>query len=113
TLYVCDEGDGVLLAPGPDGNVADAASRATAGVQKWHFDGTTWHMLYVLQNGLNIGVPYAIPGYPSPATGGCRNITGEVHHGIATIYAVTSTISTSGDQGADPNKLVKVLDQID
>jgi hypothetical protein len=26
------------------------------------------------------------------------------------IYAVTSTVSLSGDQGADPNKLVKVTD---
>ena len=114
TLYVCDEGDGTSIVPVPPSvNVADAATLATAGVQKWHFDGTTWHMLYVLQNGLNIGVPYAIAGYPSPATDGCRNLTGEVHHGIATIYAVTSTISASGDQGADPNKLVKVLDDVD
>jgi hypothetical protein len=28
------------------------------------------------------------------------------------IYAVTSTISASGDQGADPNKLVKVTDRL-
>jgi hypothetical protein len=26
------------------------------------------------------------------------------------LYAVTSTVSTNGDQGADPNKLVKVID---
>jgi hypothetical protein len=117
TLYVCDEGDGVVVTPVPPSiNVADAASLATAGVQKWHFDGATWTMLYVLQNGLNLGIPYPItgtPAYPSPATGGCRNITGEVHHGVATIYAVTSTLSASGDQGADPNKLVKVLDKVD
>jgi len=30
-----------------------------------------------------------------------------------TIYAVTSTVSSSGDQGADPNLLVKVTDRLD
>ncbi|MFZ0980275.1 MAG: hypothetical protein WAN23_12815, partial [Candidatus Acidiferrales bacterium] len=30
----------------------------------------------------------------------------------ATIYAITSTISNNGDNGADPNKLVRVTDQI-
>jgi hypothetical protein len=35
TLYVCDEGDGTLVSPPVNGNVADAASQATAGVQKW------------------------------------------------------------------------------
>ncbi len=49
-----------------------------------------------------------------PATDGCRNLTGEVNDdGIATIYAVTSTVSTGGDQGADPNLLVKVKDKVD
>ena len=114
TLYVCDEGDGTLLSTPVNGNVADAVTLATAGVQKWHFDGPTWHMLYVLQNGLSIGVPYTVSTYPSPATDGCRNLTGEVNHdGTVTIFAVTSTISTSGDQGADPNKLVKVTDVLD
>jgi hypothetical protein len=28
------------------------------------------------------------------------------------IFAVTSTISANGDQGADPNKLVKVTDRL-
>jgi hypothetical protein len=74
----------------------------------------TWTLLYVLQDGLNIGVPYSVANYPAalnPATGGCRNITGR-HNSDATvtIYAVTSTISANGDQGADPNKLVKVRD---
>jgi len=115
TLYVCDEGDGTLVTPAVNGNVADAATLATAGVQKWSLGSSgTWHMDYVLQNGLNIGVPYSVPNYPAalnPATDGCRNITGKVHRdGRVDIYAVTSTVSTSGDQGADPNKLVKVTD---
>ena len=114
TLYVCDEGDGTLVTPAVNGNVADAATLATAGVQKWTLASGTWHLDYVLQDGLNIGVPYSVPNYPeslSPATDGCRNITGHVNHdGTVTIYAVTSTISASGDQGADPNKLVRVRD---
>jgi hypothetical protein len=114
TLYVCDEGDGTLVTPAVNGNVADAATLATAGVQKWSLVSGTWHLDYILQNGLNIGVPYSIPNYPAsqnPATDGCRNITGKVHRdGTVDIYAVTSTVSLSGDQGADPNKLVKVTD---
>jgi len=114
TLYVCDEGDGTLVTPAVNGNVADAATLATAGVQKWSLVGGTWHLDYILQNGLTIGIPYSIPNYPTslnPATDGCRNITGTVHRdGTVDIYAVTSTVSFSGDQGADPNKLVKVTD---
>ncbi len=117
TLYVCDEGDGTLVSPAVNGNVADTATLATAGVQKWSLVNGAWQMDYVLQNGLNIGVPYSVPDYPAsfdPATDGCRNMTGHVgHDGIVSIYAVTSTVSTSGDQGADPNLLVKVTDRLD
>jgi hypothetical protein len=101
TLYVCDEGDGVA---------ADAAT-GTGGMQKWSFSNGSWHLLYTLQAGLDLGVQYAVPNYPSPATDGCRNITGKVNgQGTVVLYAVTSTVSASGDQGADPNKLVKVTD---
>jgi hypothetical protein len=119
TLYVCDEGDGIsvpsrLINGQP--NVADASELATAGIQKWTFQNGKWTMLYVLQNGLNIGVPYSVANYPTalnPATGGCRNITGRHNgDGTVTIFAVTSTISANADQGADPNKLVKVRDCI-
>jgi hypothetical protein len=83
-------------------------------VQKWILSNGAWHLAYVLQNGLDIGVPYSVANYPAalnPATGGCRNLTGKVNgNGTVDIYAVTSTISASGDQGADPNKLVKVTD---
>ena len=63
-----------------------------------------------------------MPGYPTgdnpatglpwaPATDGLRNITGRVNHdGTVTIWAITSTMSGNGDQGADPNKLVAVTD---
>jgi hypothetical protein len=115
TLYVCDEGDGTMITPAPGSvNVADAQSLATAGLQKWSFVNGTWIMDYVLQDGLNIGVPYSVANYPAainPATGGCRNITGRQNHdGTVTIYAITSTISANGDTGADPNRLVKVTD---
>lgn len=74
----------------------------------------TWLRFYVLQDGLDIGIPYGVRHYPAsldPATGGCRNMTGRVNSdGTVTIWAVTSTISANGDQGADPNKLVRVSD---
>jgi hypothetical protein len=48
-----------------------------------------------------------------PATDGLRNLTGRVHRdGSVTIWAVTSTVSGSGDQGADPNKLVAIIDNL-
>lgn len=116
TLYVCDEGDGVLVSPAVNGNVADAQSQVTAGLQKYRLINGTWVLQYVLQNGLNIGVPYGVPRYPAslnPATGGCRNIAGKHNgDGTVTIFAVTSTISANGDTGADPNKLVKVTDRV-
>jgi hypothetical protein len=116
TLYVCDEGDGTLVTPPVNGNVADAQSLATAGLQKWILVNGVWQMAYVLQDGLDIGVPYSVANYPAsidPATGGCRNITGRHNHdGTVTIYAITSTISANGDTGADPNKLVKVSDLV-
>lgn len=116
TLYVCDEGDGTFASPPVNGNVADAQTQATAGLQKWVLQNGTWTMIYVIQNGLNIGVQYSVHNYPaaiSPATGGCRNIAGRVNdNGTATIWAITSTISANGDTGADPNKLVRVTDVI-
>lgn len=118
TLYVCDEGDGTYVTPPVPGdvntNVEDSTSLATAGVQKWVLQNGTWVRLYSLQDGLNLGFPYRVPNYPAslnPATGGCRNMTGRVNgDGTVTIWAVTSTLSANGDQGADPNKLVKVTD---
>jgi hypothetical protein len=116
TLYVCDEGDGTFVTPPVNGNVADPQSQATAGLQKWVLQNGVWTMIYVLQNGLNIGVQYSVDHYPAsidPATGGCRNIAGRVNgDGTATIWAITSTVSANGDNGADPNKLVKVTDLI-
>ena len=52
------------------------------------------------------GLPWA------PATDGLRNITGQVNRdGTVTVWAITSTVSGGGDQGADPNKLVAITDR--
>jgi hypothetical protein len=114
TLYVCNEGDGNLVSPPVNGNVADADAQATAGLEKWSSISGTWQLDYTLQNGLNIGVPYSVPNllaFYDPATDGCRNITGQVNgDGTVTIYAITSTVSANGDTGADSNKLVKITD---
>jgi hypothetical protein len=125
TLYVCDEGDLIYTANqviNGKTNVADAGTLATAGLQKWVLTtpsggSPTWVREYVIQSGLDLGVPYSVRDYPAsiePATGGCRNITGTVNwDGTVTIYAITSTISLNGDNGADPNKLMVVTDRID
>ena len=88
------------------------------------FDATGKPLAYTLQAGLGLGVPYTVQGYPtgnnattklpwSPATDGLRNITGRVNRdGTATIWAITSTVSGNGDQGADPNKLVVITDNL-
>jgi hypothetical protein len=108
TLYVADEGDGV--------NTTANALNPNAGLQKWSLSAGIWHLDYTLQNGLSLGMKYSIEGLdPSlyPATDGLRNLTGKVNRdGTVTIFAVTSTISNSGDQGADPNRLVSITDRL-
>jgi len=62
-----------------------------------------------------LGASFTAPdGLPwDPATDGLRNITGVVNgDGTVTIYAITSTVSGSGDQGADPNRLVAITDSL-
>jgi len=117
TLYVADEGDGVF---------ANAAGQTTAGLQKWIFNSSknAWQLAYTLYAGLGLGVPYTVPGYPTgnnpqtslpwaPETDGLRNITGVVNwNRTATIYGITSTVSGNGDQGADPNKLLAITDDL-
>ena len=130
TLYVSDEGNGDnTYVPGPGGSLGTytvAAGQTKAGLQKWVFNSTTqqWNLAYTLQAGLALGTPYTIASFPTgnnPATGlpwapgtdGLRNITGSVNgDGTATIYAITSTVSGNGDQGADPNKLVAITDSL-
>jgi hypothetical protein len=124
TLYVADEGNGDNTYSATSGTYTGAAAQTTAGLQKWVFNGTSWNLAYTLTAGLNLGAPYTVPGYPAgdnaatglpwaPATDGLRNITGRVNpNGTVTIYAITSTVSGGGDQGADPNKLVAVTDRL-
>jgi len=104
TLYVADEGNGSTTNP-------------NAGLQKWVLEGDgNWHNVYTLQNGLNRGVQYSVPGLdPSlnPATDGLRSLAGMVNgDGTVTLFSATSTISASKDQGADPNLLVTITDTL-
>jgi hypothetical protein len=122
TLYVADEGNGTTTYNAATNTYTAAAAQKTAGLQKWVFNGTQWNLAYTLQKGLDLGQPYTVSGYPtgnnsvtglpwSPGADGLRNITGRVNaDGTATIWAVTSTVSGSGDQGADPNKLLSITD---
>ena len=126
TLYVADEGNGSTTYNAASNTFTDAAAQTSAGLQKWVFNSTTgsWTLAYTMQAGLGLGVPYVVNGYPtgtnaatslpwSPATDGLRNITGRVNRdGTVTLWAVTSTVSGSGDQGADPNKLVTITDKL-
>jgi hypothetical protein len=87
----------------------------------------------VLGTGLDLGTPYRVAAdqwgqhYPTglndtdsgtglpwaPATDGLRNLTGRVNrNGTVSLWAATSTVSGSGDQGADPNKLVEITDDL-
>jgi hypothetical protein len=104
TLYVADEG------------VGSAGANPNAGLQKWILQAGVWNRAYVLQAGLNHGVQYAVPGLPAainPAPDGLRSLTGRVNgDGTVTLWAVTSTVSASGDQGADPNQLVTITDTL-
>ena len=122
TVYVADEGDG--YAGGTD-LYTHAAAQTTAGLQKWVFSSTTntWNLVYTLQTGLGLGVPYTVKNYPTgnnpanglpwaPAADGLRNITGLSLGGYAAIWGINSTISGNGDQGADPNQLVLVFDSL-
>jgi hypothetical protein len=129
TLYVANEGAGdKTFVANPDGSYtyvnSTPAANPTAGIEKWVYDSTAkqWNYAYTIQNGLDLGTPYTVAGYPTginsvtagpwaPATNGVRNITGHVNgDGTVDLYGITSTVSGSGDQGADPNKLVKVTD---
>jgi hypothetical protein len=104
TLYVADEGS------------QDLNADPNAGLQKWIYNGSTWSLAYVIQSGLNLDQPYSVNNYPSqynPSTTGLRHIAGAVNGNSVTIFATTSTYSSLGDPGADPNQVVKIVDQLD
>ena len=50
--------------------------------------------------------------WPDVTTVGLRNLTGVVNGNNVTLYATTSTSSASGDNGADPNKVVVITDKL-
>jgi len=124
TLYVADEGNGTATYDATTNTFTAAAAQTGAGLQKWVFNNGSWTLAYTMQAGLALGAPYTVKNYPtgnntltglpwSPATDGLRNITGRVNRdGTATIWAITSTVSGSGDQGADPNRLVMITDKL-
>jgi hypothetical protein len=106
TLYVTDEGTGSAL---------DAATHA--GLQKWSLMNGAWQLDYVITNGLIGTVDGDLFGYdgqyPDVTTIGLRNLTGRVgEDGRVTLWATTSTRSASGDNGADPNKVVRITDEL-
>jgi hypothetical protein len=133
TLYVADEGNGTATYSSSTNTYSAAAAQTTAGLQKWVFNSGTgaWQLAYTLTSGLNLGQPYSVATGPAgpyptgdnaadspptpwaPATDGLRNITGRVNpNGTVTIWAVTSTVSGDGDQGADPNTVVAITDNL-
>lgn len=106
TMYVTDEGTG-----------DETDSTTHAGLQKWRLTGGTWVLDYVLTRGLIGTVDTNLTGedgpYPDVTTIGLRNLTGVINNdGTVTLWATTSTSSASGDNGADPNKVVQITDTL-
>jgi hypothetical protein len=102
TLYVGDEG----LAGSSGSNAA------VGGIQKWMYNGGVWVLQYTI-------AASAIPSYTVNGVGplqaeGVRNIIGVNNgDGTVTIYGITSTAGvTLNDEGADPNQLVAVTDNV-
>jgi hypothetical protein len=107
TMYVSDEGTG---------NSTDASTNA--GLQKWTLNTGTgqWSLAYILKAGaigtVDSGLNGADGAWPNVTTIGLRNLTGVVNGDAVTLWAATSTLSTSGDNGADPNKIVTITDSL-
>ena len=106
TLYVADEGaDGV-------------ANAAPGGLQKWMYNAGTsqWELKYTLAAA---SIPSYMVGTIGPLqAGGLRNIAGVNNgDGTVTVFGITSTIAgplgaTLNDEGADPNQLVSITDNL-
>ena len=97
------------------GNSADAAH---AGLEKWILGSNgTWTLAYTLMCGLIGKIDSDLAGYDGQYTDvttiGLRNLTGSVNkNGTVTLWAATSTSSASGDNGADPNRIVEITDEV-
>jgi hypothetical protein len=106
TMYVTDEGSG-------DG----VDTKLHAGLEKWSLVSGSWQLDYVLTQGLIGTVDGDLNGddgqYPDVTTVGLRNLTGVVNSdGTVTLWATTSTSSAATDNGADPNRVVTITDQL-
>ena len=106
TMYVTDEGTG---------DTTDVSTHA--GLEKWSLVSGTWQLDYVLTNGLIGNVDSGLTGsdgpWPDVTSIGLRNLTGVLNSdGTVTLWATTSTKSTSTDNGADPNKVVRITDLV-
>jgi hypothetical protein len=102
TLYVADEG------------AASVNNAAPGGLQKWTYDSATsqWELKYTIAAST---IPsYQIAGIGTLQAGGLRNIAGIANgDGTVTILGITSTTGqTLNDEGADPNQLVSITDNL-
>jgi hypothetical protein len=113
TLYVADEGSG-------SATDFSTSTFEAGGLQKWSLINGTWTLDYTLRGSL-IGSSYTVNGTGSLAgdslsvkVDGLRNLTGVVDpNGTVRLFAVTSTTgSTLGDSGADPNQIVEITDTL-
>ncbi|HEV3271704.1 MAG TPA: hypothetical protein VGZ93_05930 [Candidatus Methylacidiphilales bacterium] len=135
TLYVADEGTGVLadVQSGGVSTFTGSGNNSYAGLEKWSYNASTqkWVLDYTMITGLNIGTNYSVSGTNGGVAGtyttapdGLRNITGRINgDGTVTIFAITSTVNgaVTGsvpagnyayDEGCDPNQLVSITDNI-
>ncbi len=100
TLYVGDEG------------LAGTANAGVGGLQKWTYNGSVWALQYTIPAS---GIPgYSVNGVGPLQAEGLRNIIGVNNgDGTVTVYGITSTAGvTLNDEGADPNQLVAVTDNV-
>ena len=133
---MADEGAGDNTYDATTNTYTAAAASTTAGLQKWSFNSSTgeWQLDYVLQGGLDLGTPYPwrpdrrgdqYPTGLNTTDSGTGPAVGAGHrrparpdrprstaNGTVSLWASTSTVSGSGDQGADPNKLVEITDKL-
>ena len=136
TLYVADEGTGVIgdIQSPTTGLPAFNGNNAYAGLEKWSLVSGTWVLDYTLTNGLNIGTNYTVSGSNGGVAGtyttapdGLRNIIGRVNgNGTVTIWGISSTATSENgsiagaayatnnavDEGCDPNQLVSITDTL-
>ena len=124
TLYLADEGAGDNTFDATTGTYSAAAASTTAGLQKWVFNtGTQSGSSHTRCGAVSASAsPTSCPATrsgptPPPNSPGRRPPTacatsrgGSTATARVTIWAVTSTVSGSGDQGADPNQLVAITD---